>query len=98
MGYEVHCATAPRIGDAAVALIIADIAHPRKAGALVRWLRAGNDAPILLVSARFHRAQGASSELAAQLGVAAVLAKPYSEHELQAAVVAALDHAGARPP
>lgn len=98
MGYQVHCASAQQLATLPAVLIIADIAHPRRAGALVRLLRAGSEAPILLVSARFHRTQESSSELAAQLGVAAILAKPYSHDDLHGAVVAALHHSGDRPP
>lgn len=76
-------------------LIMADVAQPRHAAALVRALRAAHAAPILLVSARFHHSHEPSREIAAQLGVAAVLAKPYNAEELQRAVAAALGQPGA---
>jgi DNA-binding response OmpR family regulator len=94
-GYAVHCTTAQRLrGEPPVQLIVANVADPRNAGPLVRALHAAHAAPIILISARFHKIQGASSELADQLGVAAVLAKPFTAEELQGSVAAALDAAG----
>ncbi len=94
-GYPVMCTSAQRLRTGQpLLLIIANISHPRNAGSMVRALRAAHAAPILLVSARFHQAQGPSSELAAHFGVAAVLAKPYTADELQDAVAAALGHPG----
>ena len=94
-GYSVLCTSIQRLrAEQPLILIIANISQPRNAAPMVRSLRAVHDAPILLVSARFHRTQGSSAELAAQLGVAAVLAKPYTADELQRAVAAALGQAG----
>jgi DNA-binding response OmpR family regulator len=50
---------------------------------------------VLLISARFRRTQDPSASLASQLGVSAVLAKPFTRDELLSAVDAAL--AQARP-
>jgi DNA-binding response OmpR family regulator len=94
-GYPVLCTSVQQLrAQQAPLLIIADIPHPRSAAAMIRSLRTTHDAPILLVSGRFHRMQGSSKDLAGQLGVAAVLAKPYTADELLRAVAAALGQAG----
>jgi len=77
----------PPIG---VALVVADLAQPRSAAALARLREATRPARLVLVSARFRRADTLSAPLAHQLGVAAVLAKPYTGDELLAAVSAGL--------
>jgi DNA-binding response OmpR family regulator len=69
-----------------VDLIIANVPSPRAAAPLIQSLRAAHAAPLLLISARLRRSPGASTQLASQLGVAAVLAKPFARHELIAAV------------
>jgi DNA-binding response OmpR family regulator len=85
-GYAVHARAA---GDPApeggVRLVVADVASPRRAGALIGSLRAYR-APILIVSARFRRGLGASAAAARQLGVEGVLPKPFTRAELLAAV------------
>ena len=71
-------------------LVIANVPSPRSAGPLIRALRAMHRAPLLLLSARIRRGQGSSVELAAQLGVSAVLPKPFTRDELLAAVRSAM--------
>jgi DNA-binding response OmpR family regulator len=67
-------------------LIIADVASPRSAALLVRALRATHSAPLLLLSARLRRNRGTSKQLARQLGVKAILPKPFSHAELMQAI------------
>ena len=71
---------------AAFDLIIADVARPRAAGPLVRLLQAGGNGPVLMLSARFRSGQGASQLLVQQLGVNAVLPKPFTRRQLLDAV------------
>ena len=71
-------------------LIVADVPSPRGAAPLIRTLQAAHAAPLLLISARLRRGQGASATLARQLGVAAVLPKPFTRDELLGAVARAL--------
>jgi DNA-binding response OmpR family regulator len=71
-------------------LLIANVPSPRGAVPLIRTLRAMHRVPIVLISARVSRGQGASVQLAAQFGVAAMLAKPFSRDELLNAVALAL--------
>lgn len=78
-----------RPGDA-YDLIVADAASAAAAAALAARLRAVHAAPLLLMSARFHRAAAQSGAMAAQLGVNAVLPKPFTHDELRAAVAAAV--------
>jgi DNA-binding response OmpR family regulator len=95
-GHEVCATTAAQLQrDAAFALIIANAANPRSAGPLMRSIAATHAGPVLLISARFRRTQDPSASLASQLGVSAVLAKPFTRDELLSAVDAAL--AQARP-
>ncbi len=72
--------------DNGVDLVIANVPSPRVAAPLIQSLRAAHAAPLLLISARFRRSPGALAQLANQLGVAAVLPKPFARHELLAAV------------
>jgi DNA-binding response OmpR family regulator len=85
-GHAVEAYSAPtRIGE--VDLIIADVASPRAAGpVLVQLLQANSRTPILLLSARFRTGQDGSVQLANELGVAAVLPKPFTQRQLIAAV------------
>lgn len=76
--------------DLACDLILADVASPRAAAPLVQALQAAHAAPLLLMSARFRRGAAGPGLLAQQLGVRAVLAKPFSREQLEAAVAAAL--------
>ncbi len=71
-------------------LIIANVPRPRSASPLIRSLQAVHTAPLLLISATFLRRQGDSPELARQLGVSAVLAKPFTRGELMSAVARAM--------
>jgi DNA-binding response OmpR family regulator len=71
-------------------LIIANVPSPRGAALLLRTLQTVHTAPLLLISARLRRGQGASAALARQLGVAAVLPKPFTRDELLSAVAKAL--------
>jgi DNA-binding response OmpR family regulator len=73
-----------------VDLIIANAPSPRGAAPLVRALQTAHPAPVLLISARFRRDQGASVALPQQLGVRAVLPKPFTRDELLDAVARAV--------
>ncbi|MES2099706.1 MAG: hypothetical protein V4569_07805 [Pseudomonadota bacterium] len=77
-----------RAGDA-IDLIVADAADAAAAAAMAVRLRAVHAAPLLLMSARFHRGSALSGALAAQVAVDAVLPKPFTRDELLAAVAAA---------
>jgi DNA-binding response OmpR family regulator len=93
-GHEVCAITTAQLQrDAAFALIVANAANPRSAGPLMRSIAAAHSGPVLLVSARFRRSQDPSASLALQLGVSAVLAKPFTRDELLSAVAAALAQA-----
>lgn len=71
-------------------LIIADVADPRAALPVIRRVQAVHAAPVLLTSARFRHGQNASTQLAQQLGVNAVLPKPFARAELLRAIAAAM--------
>jgi DNA-binding response OmpR family regulator len=71
---------------AAVRLVIANIAAPRRADNPIRSLQALYSAPILAISARFRRGLEGSSEAARRLGVRHVLPKPFTRRQLLAAV------------
>jgi DNA-binding response OmpR family regulator len=71
-------------------LIIADVADPRAALPLIRLVQAAHDAAVLLTSTRFRHGQNVSTKLAQQLGVKAVLPKPFSRAELLRAIGAAM--------
>jgi DNA-binding response OmpR family regulator len=73
----------------AIDLIVVDAADASAAAAMAVRLRAVNAAPLLLMSARFHHGAALSGAMAAQLGVDAVLPKPFTYDELLAAVAAA---------
>lgn len=68
-------------------LVVADVPGPRAVGALVRGVRAAHAGPLVLLSARFHRA---APDLLDAQGVAAALAKPLARAQLLQAVQAAL--------
>ncbi len=85
---EAHAVAEP-LGD--IELVIAEIANPRDAAALLaRLAQPALDAPVLLLSARFRSGQGDSAHLADELGVSAVLPKPFTQRQLLAAVAKAL--------
>lgn len=72
-------------------LVIANISSPRGAGTLIRSLQVAYPAPILVISARFRRGLGVSTNAARQLGVRKVLPKPFTRQELLAAVRESLE-------
>jgi DNA-binding response OmpR family regulator len=76
--------------DAPLNLIIADVASASAAASRVALIRAHHAAPLLLISARFHRGTTRSSAMARQLGVEAVLPKPFTRDQLLAAVAMAV--------
>lgn len=88
-GHKVE-AVKPPLRNAAYDIIIADVARPRAAGSLVRSLLAGCNGPVLMLSARFRTGQGGSQLLAQQLGVGAVLPKPFTRQQLLDAVLQCL--------
>jgi len=78
--------------DEAPRLVIADLANPRRAQALIQSLQV-YAAPILVLSGRFRRGLAGSAEAARRLGVDKVLPKPFTRKELLSAV-AALEEGG----
>ena len=74
-------------------LVIADISDPGSSGATIDALQAAYSAPILVVSARFRRGLGGSSDAAQRLHVGKVLPKPFTREELLAAVRGAVKQA-----
>ena len=90
-GHRVRVVTAVTLRPTdALDLIVASVDSPRNAAAFVRTLQAANAAPVLLTSARFMQRPADPDRLARQVGVRAVLAKPYDRAELLAAVRRAL--------
>jgi CheY-like chemotaxis protein len=67
------------------ALVIADIADPQSAAALIRSLRE-YAAPLVVLSARFRRGLAGCAEAARRRGVKNVLPKPCTHKELLACV------------
>jgi len=67
-------------------VLIADVPSPREAAEPVRLLRSMHKGSIVLVSARLRGGIGRSRELARQLGVGAMLPKPFTRQELLAVV------------
>ncbi|MEO8523654.1 MAG: response regulator [Caldimonas sp.] len=67
-------------------VILVDVASPRSGAPLIAAIRAVHQAPIVMLSARLRSNQAGSSSLARQLGVKAVLGKPFSREELLAAI------------
>jgi DNA-binding response OmpR family regulator len=74
-------------------LVIANISDPRGAQALIRSLREVYAAPILILSARFRRGLGGSTDAARRLGVRKVLPKPFTRAELLGAVRESIEDA-----
>jgi DNA-binding response OmpR family regulator len=75
-------------------LVILNVADPQNAASAVESLRREYAAPILALSARFHRGLAGSAEVARRLAVAKVLPKPFTRGELLAAVREALQCKG----
>lgn len=69
-----------------IALVIADVPNPAHAGAALRALDVRHGAPILAISGRFRRDLAVSKGAARRLGVAGILAKPFTCEGLLAAV------------
>lgn len=67
-------------------VVFADVSSPRNSAEPVRLLRSVHEGSIVLVSARLRGSIGRSCELARQLGVAALLPKPFTRQELIAVV------------
>lgn len=67
-------------------IVLVDIASPRDAAPMIAAIRNVNQAPIVLLSARLRSNQAGSRDLAQQLGVKAVLGKPFKREELLAAI------------
>ena len=72
-------------------LIIVDVPKPRNAEKVIKTVREVYGSPILLLSARFSRGTGSSSDVARQLGVRKVLPKPFTRGELLSAVAGSID-------
>ncbi len=90
-GHEVDALTIAQLQQGnGLDLIIVDVADPHAALPLIRQVLALHDAPVLLTSARFRRGQDASTQLAQQLGVKAVLPKPFARAELLRAIAVAM--------
>lgn len=89
-GHRVQMTSPDALPSDAVDLVIASVDSPRDAEAFVEALQAATAAPVLLTSARFVRRPADPDRLARQMGVRAVLAKPYDRGELLAAVARAL--------
>jgi DNA-binding response OmpR family regulator len=79
------------IGGEVPQLVIADVPRPRSAEKIIRALREVYASPILVISARFRRGLGSSTDVARQLGVRGILPKPFTRGELLAAVGESID-------
>jgi len=92
-GYSVRVA-AP--GDAQADLVIVDVYMPRHEGA--KTLRAVKDAypetPLIAISGQFRPGLVGSCTAADALGVHQVIAKPFTRHDLLAAVGSVIGPAG----
>lgn len=89
---------APRDAQAPLPdLVIANVAQPRQAAALIRALALQHAAPVLVISARFRRGLARSAESARRLGARGVLPKPFTREELLLAVAEALAARDRRP-
>ena len=90
-GYSVVAHDQPgRVQGELPSLVIANIADPDRADALIAGLRTAYRAPIVALSARFRRGLGNSHQVARRLHVAKVLSKPVTRTELVSAVHEAL--------
>ena len=83
---DLHELPKARNEESAPDLVVADVPSPRSVQKLVQFLRDVYASPVLLVSARFRRGLGSSTDVARQLGVRRILPKPFTRGELLAAV------------
>lgn len=90
VGHSVTAAQPDTLAGLQVDLVIANVSSPRLAAPLVRRLQALQPVPLILLSARLGRGQGASAPLIGQLGAAAVLPKPFTHDELMRAIEVAM--------
>jgi DNA-binding response OmpR family regulator len=95
-GYTVIIQALRELSDAHIGgeipqLVIADVPSPRSAEKIIHALRQGYASPILVISARFRRGLGSSTDVARQLGVRRILPKPFTRGELLAAVGESID-------
>lgn len=67
-------------------LIILDAPRPRSAESEIQSLKEAYPSPILMLSARFRRGLGDTTDTAYRLGVRKVLPKPFTREELLRAV------------
>jgi len=72
-------------------LVIVDVPTPRSAQKIIESVKDGYCGPILLLSARFRRGTGLSSDVARRLGVRKVLPKPFTRDELLSAVTESIN-------
>ena len=72
-------------------LVIIDVPTPRSAEKIIKSVKEVYAGSILLLSARFRRGTGCSSDVARQLGVRKVLPKPFTRGELLSAVGESID-------
>ena len=85
-GYKVSSAKDRKSRKVLAQLVIADISDPTSAEATIEALHTAYAAPILVLSARFRRGLGGSSEPAQRLRVGKVLPKPFTREEFLCAV------------
>jgi DNA-binding response OmpR family regulator len=72
-------------------LVIIDVPTPRSAEKIIKSVKDVFGGPILVLSARFSRGTGSSTDVARRLGVRKVLPKPFTRDELLAAVAESID-------
>lgn len=89
VGMDVASANA----DPGVDLVIANVSSRRHAAARIRSLKAACASRILVISASFRRDPG-QSDLARQLGIHAVLPKPFTREALHEAIAQAMREDG----
>jgi len=81
-GFEVDHTSTDSLPRQGIGLVIAAVPGAEAAGPLVTAIRGRSSAPLLLISARFGRRTAGSENLAARLGVQAVLPIPFAENNL----------------
>ena len=87
MGHRVEpCSLPELLADPGFDLALVDVASPKDAASVIAAIRAVHHTPIVLLSARLRHNQVGSRRLARQLGVRAVLGKPFSREELMSAM------------